>query len=411
MALIIHGERHLQVIVKEAGTMSARRTTGLVSLFVIFILAASLGAAGCGKKTVSEYKIGVVLSASGPSAPLGQAEQRSLELFETKMNSDGGIDGSKVKFLIEDDQSDPAKANVAITKLIKQEQVLAVIGSSSTGATLAMVPTAEKEMVPQVSMAAGVKVTQPTQKWIFSVAPSDALVTKRVLMYLRDDLKVKRIAVLHDANAYGTGGADELKKTAPSYGIEIVAVESYGSADTDMTAQLTKIKQTDAQALVVWGTNPGPASVAKNMRDLGMDIPFVGSSGIANKKFIELAGAAADGVVFAASRLIIPSSIPADSEWSKSVSEFSTAYQRKYGMNIDTFAAHGWDAGNIVVNAIKEAGADSTKIRDTIEEIKQYPGVDGVFTYSATDHAGLKVDALIMVKILNGEWTLVPESK
>ena len=389
--------------------MPAKTKVLPVAVLFAFIVAATLGAAGCGKKTVSEYKIGVVLSASGPAAPLGQAEQRSLELLQSKLDGEGGIDGSKVRFLIEDDESDPAKANVAITKLIKQEQVLAIIGGSSTGSTLAMVPTSEQEMVPQVSMAAGVKITQPTSKWIFSVAPSDALVTRRILMYLKDDLKAKKIAVMHDANAYGTGGAEELKKKAPSFGIEIVAVESYGSADTDMTAQLTKIKQTGSQALVVWGTNPGPASVAKSVRDLGMEIPFVGSSGIANKKFIELAGSAANGVVFAASRLIIPGSIPAGSDWAKSVKEFSDEYEKKFGMGIDTFAAHGWDAGNIVVNAIRDAGADSAKIRDAIEGIKKYPGVDGVFTYSATDHSGLKVDALIMVKIVNDEWTLVPE--
>lgn len=389
--------------------MAAPGKSNLVAALLLFTVAALLGAAGCGEKTVNEYKVGVVLSTSGPAAPLGQAEQRSIELFEARLESEGGIDGTEVMFLVEDDESDPAKASVAMTKLINQEQVLAVIGGSSTGSTLAMAPIAEKEMVPQVSMAAGVKITEPANEWVFSVAPSDALVTERILMYLKDDLKAKKVAIIHDANAYGTGGADELKKSAPSFGIDIAAVESYGSADTDMTAQLTKINQVGADALVVWGTNPGPASVAKNARDLGMDIPFVASSGIANKKFIELAGSAADGVVFAASRLIIPDSISSGSEWAKSVAEFSSEYEKKYQMGIDTFAAHGWDAANIVVNAIREAGAESAGIRDAIDQTRKYPGVDGVFTYSPTDHAGLEVDALIMVRIENGEWVLVPE--
>jgi branched-chain amino acid transport system substrate-binding protein len=388
--------------------MSAKKRFIFIALATVVLVTVSVFAASCSsKKTVSEYKIGVVLSTSGPNAPLGQSEQRSITLLENQINAQGGIDGSKVRFIVEDDQSDPAKSNVAITKLITQEGAIAATGSSGTGTTLAMAPIIDKDMIPLVSMAAGVQVTQPVQKWIFSVAPSDALVTQRILMYLRGTLKIKRFAVLHDANAYGTGGADQLKKTAASYGLQIVANESYGSADTDMTAQLTKIKGTDAQALVVWGTNPGPASVAKNMSDLNMTIPFVGSSGIANKKFIELAGPAANGVVFAASRLIIPSSIPAGSAWSKSVNAFAAAYKKAYGLDIDTFAAHGWDSSNIMVNAIKSAGADSAAIQAAIQNLKNYAGVDGVFTYSATDHAGLKVSALMMVKIENGQWVEV----
>jgi len=388
--------------------MSRRKSFSLIACSVALFLIVAVGAVGCSSKpSVSLYKIGVVLSASGPSAPLGTSEQNSIRLLESQINDQGGVDGVKVSFIIEDDQSDPAKASVAATKLITQDQVLALIGSSTTGATLAMAPIVEKNLVPLVSMAAGVKVTQPPQKWIFSVAPSDALVTQKVLIYLRDTLKVKTIAILHDANAYGTGGSDELKAKAPAYNIQIVADESYGSADTDMTPQLTKIQPTNAQALVVWGTNPGPASVAKNMQDLNMTIPFVGSSGIANQKFIELAGSAANGVVFAASKLIIPSSIPAGSAWAKSVNEFSAAYKKAYGVNIDTFAAHGWDSGNMVVNAIKSVGADSAKIQSELQSVTDYPGVDGVFTYTATNHSGLKVDALMMVKIVNGQWVEV----
>jgi branched-chain amino acid transport system substrate-binding protein len=227
---------------------------------------------------------------------------------------------------------------------------------------------------------------------------------QRVLMYFKNEIKVKNIAILHDSNAYGTGGADQVKAQAPKYSVNIVADESYGSADTDMTAQLTKIAQTKAQVILVWGTNPGPASIAKNMQQLNITLPFVASSGIANKKFIELAGTAANGVVFTASRLILPSTIPAGSKWADAVESFSTAYKQEYGTDIDTFAAHGWDASNMVVNAIKEVGEDSGKIRDQIQSLKDYAGADGVFTYSATDHAGLKVDALIMVKIENGQW-------
>lgn len=340
------------------------------------IVALTLALAGCGNNKNKVYKIGVILSLSGPTAPLGQSEQRSLQMLQNNLQKAGGINGAKVQFIIEDDESDPAKASAAATKLIDQEGVTALIGCSSSGSTLAIAPIIEKKQIPTVAMAAGIAVTQPTKKWMFSVAPSDALVVQRILMYFRDEAKVKKVAVIHDSNAYGTGGADEFKAKAPRYGITVVADESYGSADTDMTPQLTKIAQTDAQSILVWGTNPGPASIAKNMQQLNMTLPLVASSGIANQKFIELAGTAANGVVFAASRLILPNTIPTGSDWAKAVSDFSTQYKSTYNMNIDTFAAHGWDAGNIVVNAMKKAGTASSGIQSEIQKTTKYAGVD-----------------------------------
>jgi len=402
--------------VKEKTERGERMRKGMsakvIGLALVLLVALSLLAVGCGEKdevakepTGTPIKIGAVLSASDPAAPLGQPEQRALLLLEKQVNADGGIDGSPLKIIIEDDESDPAKASTAVTKLITQDQVAAVIGSSTTGATLAMVPVVEKEMVPLICMAAGTKITDPVNKWVFRTPPTDSMAIQKVLDYLKDNLKVTKIAVLHDANTFGTGGADELQAKAPGYDIEIVARESYGSADTDMTGQLTKIQQTGAEAVVVWGTNPGPASIAKNMQQLGMTVPFVGSHGIANQKFIELAGDAANGVVFPAGKLLIPSSIPEGSAWREAVDSFSKAYKAEYQMDIDSFAAHGYDAGGIIVEAIRKVGADSSKLRDQIEKTKGFAGVDGVYTYTPTDHDGLSVDDLMMVRIENGAWT------
>ncbi|HEY5526864.1 MAG TPA: ABC transporter substrate-binding protein [Candidatus Anoxymicrobiaceae bacterium] len=385
--------------------MSRNKPLVFVVTCAFIFITACLGVSGCGTTTkAGKFKVGVILSLSGPAAPLGQSEQRSINLLKSQLDKQGGINGQPVEFIIQDDESDPAKASVAANKLIQQDKVPVLIGCSSSGSTLAIMPIAEKAQVPVVAMAAGTPVTQPVKKYIFSVAPSDTLVIQRALMYFKDEIKIQRISVLHDANAYGTGGADQVKAMAPKYNIAIVADESYGSADTDMTPQLTKIAQTNAQAILVWGTNPGPASIAKNMQQLGMKIPFVGSSGIANKTFINLAGSAANGVVFPASRLILPQTIPAGSQWAKTVQSFSAAYKQAYNQDIDTFAAHGWDSSNIVVNALKVAGDNSAEIRNQIEKLKDYPGADGVFNYSPTNHAGLKVDALVMVLIQNGQW-------
>ncbi len=390
--------------------MSRKRTRNAIALLLALVVIA-FAFSGCGSSGTQTkqpeggtYKIGAVLSTSGPAAPLGQPEQKSLLLLQKQINDKGGINVKKVEFIIKDDASDPATATTAINELINTDKVLAVIGSSSTGATLAMAPVAEKGQVPLVCCAAGTKITSPVNQWVFRTPPTDSMALTKVLDYLKNTLKVTKIAVLHDANAFGTGGADELQAKAPSYGIDIVSRQSYATTDTDMTAQLTKIQQANPQALVVWGTNPGPAVAAKNLQQLGMKIPYIGSHGIANQTFITLAGPAANGVVFPAGRLLIPSTIPAGSAWAKAVDDFSKAYKAEYNQNIDTFAGHGYDAGNIVVNATKKAGADPAAIRAEIEKTKDFAGIGGVFTYSPTNHDGLNTSDLIMIKIDNGKW-------
>ena len=357
--------------------------------------------------SASVYKIVAVLSLSGPAAPLGQPEQNSLLMLEEQLNAGEGVNGHKVQFIIEDDQSNPANAAAAITKLINQEGVSAMIGSSSTGATLAMVPVAEAAKVTLVCCAAGTAITKPVKKYIFRTPPTDSMAIDKVLAYLKTNLKIKQIAILHDSNAYGTGGATELAAKASTAGIQVVANESYGSTDTDMTAQLTKIQQTPAQALVVWGTNPGPASIAKNMQQLAMKIPFIGSNGIANKTFITLAGTAANGVSFPGGRMLIPASIPTGTEWRNAVDKFTADYKAKYGKDADTLAAHGWDAGTILTTAMKTAGTDKTMIQSTVQATKGLVGIDGIYNYSATNHDGLTVSDMMMIQIQNGAWVQI----
>lgn len=393
--------------------MRRSRVIAIFEAVAMLVMLLALSSVGCKKQvdaSKSVYKIGAVLSTSGPNSPRGQSEQRSLVLLETKVNDEGGVNGHKVLFVIEDDESDAGKAAVAANKLINQENVIALIGSSGTGPTIAMVPVVDQAQITQVCCAAGTNITHPVKKWVFRTPPTDSMAIDKIIQYLTKTLKVKKIAILHDTDAFWQGGADELKQKAPAAGIEVVDTEKYGSADTDMTAQLTKIKQTPAEALVVWGTNPGPAIVVKNMQQLGITIPFIGSQDIANKKFIELAGPEANGVVFPAGRLLIPSSIPSGSNWRKAVDDFSRLYKEKYQIDIDTFAAHGWDAGLIIVDAMKKAGTDSQKLRTQVEKTKGLVGIDGIYNYSTTDHDGLKVGDLIMIKVENGNWAEVKYS-
>jgi len=228
----------------------------------------------------------------------------------------------------------------------------------------------------------------------------------RALTYVSDELQLTKIAVLHDENAFGSSGAAEIEETAGDYGLEIVATESYKTNDTDLTAQLTKIKGANPEVIIVWGTNPGPALAAKNMQQLGMDIPYVGSHGIANMTFIDLAEGAAEGVVFPAGRLLVPSSITDPTQ--KEVTEgFASAYETEFGAPPNTFAGYAFEAVSLLVNALETAGGtDAAGIQAAMNATQNFPGPDGFYNYSETDHDGLKAEDMIMVRIQDGAWVL-----
>jgi branched-chain amino acid transport system substrate-binding protein len=232
-------------------------------------------------------------------------------------------------------------------------------------------------------------------------------------MYIRDVIGVQRIALLYDTNAFGTDGQTVIESLAPEYDLEVVVSEGYQTDESEegMDTHLTNIQTTNPEIVVVWGTNPGPAKIAKKMQDKGMDIPYMGSHGIANQSFIELAGDAANGVLFPAGKMLIwQKALEPGSEQYEFMDDFSTAYSEKYGENVNTFAGHGWDAILIITEALKRAGADATpaELRDAIEETTGLVGTAGIFNYTPTNHNGLSPDDLVMVEIVDGAWEKAP---
>ncbi len=351
--------------------------------------------------------VGAIVSATGPGAALGEQERNVLEMMQEVVNSKGGVLGRPLEIVIEDDKSDPKEAVTAANRLIEQKKAVALIASTISPSTLAVKEITATKGLPQIAMAAANDITDKApMEWIWRTPHKDALAVSRALDYVANVLKVKKIAVLHDENAFGSSGNAEIAKQAPTLGLEVVASESYKTADTDLTAQLTKIRGASPEVLIVWGTNPGPALAAKNMQQLGMDIPYVGSHGIANKTFIELAGEAAEGVVFPAGRLLVPSSIT-DPAQKAVTDEFIAQYQAKYGSSPNTFAGYAFEAVVLLVNAIERAGStDPAAIQTALDSTKDFALPDGYYTYSKTDHDGLKASDMIMVKIQDGTWVL-----
>jgi branched-chain amino acid transport system substrate-binding protein len=396
--------------------LSGKRTVVLAAL-VVLLAAALYIIPGCGSKdtgTKEPIKIGVVLSASGANEPLGKPEQNAIQLYANRINEAGGINGHPIEVIIKDDQSDSGKAQQAAVELLEQEGVVALIGSSGTGTTIAMKQEATKKGVPQVCMAAGANIMDGDFSWIFRTPPTATEAGNKALAYIQKVLGLKRIALLYDTNAFGTDGKAVVEKEAPNYGVELVVSEGYKTDETEegMDTHLTNIQTSNPEVVLVWGTNPGPAKIAKRMKDKGMQQPYVGSHGIANQAFIQLAGDAANGVVFPAGKMLIYEEAlePGTVEYNF-IKDFSDAYFNEYGEQIDTFAGHGWDTMLIITEALKRAGATATpaQLRDEIEKTDSLVGTDGIFTYSPQDHNGLSPDDLIMVKIENGTWGMAPQ--
>lgn len=377
-----------------------------------FVFSALLALPGCGETetgTKEPIKIGVVLSESGANEPLGKPEANAIDLFVKRINEAGGIDGHEVEVIIKDDQSDANKAQQAVVELLQQEDVVAVIGSSGTGTTIAMKQETAKAEVPQVCMAAGANIMEGGNTWIFRTPPTATEAGKKVLEYIADTLKVKKTALLYDTNPFGTDGKNVVEAEAPDFGLEVVVSEGYQTDESEegMDTHLTNIMTYDPEVVVVWGTNPGPAKIAKRMRDKGIDLPYVGSHGIANQAFIELAGEAANGVVFPAGKMLIYEQVlePGTEEYDF-IKDFSDAYFEEYGEQINTFAGHGWDAILIITEALKRAGVGATpaELRDEIEATEGLVGTAGIFTYTVEDHNGLTPDDLTMVEIIESKW-------
>jgi branched-chain amino acid transport system substrate-binding protein len=389
----------------------------VLAIIAVFVASALAFLPGCGgdeeepaDTTKDPIKIGVVLSDSGSAEPLGQPERKAIELFVDELNAAGGIDGHPVEVIIKDDESDPDVALDATVELIEQEDVVAVIGTSTTGATLSMKQEATDQEIPQVCMAAGVIITEEDIEWIFRTPPTSNEAGGNALAYISDVLGLTRIALLYDTNAFGTDGKNTIEALAPDYGLEVVASVGYQTDDTAeaMDTYLTNIQAADPEIVVVWGTNPGPAIIAQQMDAKGMDIPYMGSHGIANQKFIELAGESAEGVLFPAGKMLIWEIAlePGSNEY-EVIQNFSEAYEAEYGEQINTFAGHGWDAILIITEALKRAGAEATsaELRDEIEKTSGLAGTAGIFNYSSTNHDGLSPEDLIMIEIVNAEWT------
>ncbi len=379
------------------------------SAIKVLVAAGTVGLSFCQPVLGQTVKVGSVLSVTGPASFLGEPEDKTLRMYVDKINAAGGVAGKKIELVVYDDGGDANKARTFATRLIEDDKVVAMVGGSTTGTTMAMIPVFEEAQVPFISLGGAIEIVDPVRKYVFKTPHTDKMACEKIFENLKQR-KLTKIGMISGTDGFGASMRAQCTKAAPAYGIEIVAEETYGPRDSDMTAQLTKLKgAAGIQAVVNPGFGQGPAIVTRNYAQLGMTaMPLYQSHGVASKSFIELAGASAEGVRLPAAALLVGDKLPDGDPQKKVVVEYKTTYESTAKQPVSTFGGHAYDGLYILVDAMKRANStDSRKIRDEIEKTKGFIGTGGIVTMSTTDHLGLDLAAFRMLEIKGGDWNLV----
>ncbi|MEW6254632.1 MAG: ABC transporter substrate-binding protein [Pseudomonadota bacterium] len=352
-------------------------------------------------------KIGSVVSATGPAAFLGDPEAKTLKLYVDELNKKGGLLGRPVELVLYDDGGDANKAKTFATRLVEDDKVIAMVGGTTTGTTMAMIPVFDDAKIPFISLAGAIEIIEPVREFVFKTPHTDKTACQKIF----EDMKAKgftKIGMISGTDGFGKSMRAQCLKVIGDYGISVVVDESYGASDSDMTPQLNKIKNTAGiQAVLNPGFGQGPAIVTRNYAQLGITLPLYQSHGVASKSFIDLAGPAADGVRLPAPALLVVDKLPADDKQKAVGMAYKASYEAATGQPVSTFGGYAFDGIQLLVKAIETAkSTDSQKIRDALETTKGYVGVTGIYTMSAKDHLGLGTDSFRLLLIKGGDWVI-----
>lgn len=358
-------------------------------------------------------KIGAFFDLSGPASFIGTPTKLVAEMVVAEINKAGGVNGQPLELILGDTQGDPSKAASLAKKFIYKDKVVAIVGPTRTGTGMNVKGVVEKAKTPTVMTVGGDPIIMGgkfgTFNYVFKSPQRSQVAVKRLFTYLRDH-KLQRVALLYAADSFGKDGSRWMEKLAPEFGITFVTQESFGPKDTDMTSQLTQAKNTNPQALICWTIGPAGAIVAKNKRQLGIELPLFQCHGLPDPKYIELAGPASEGNRMPSTKLLVADELPDSDPQKKIIQHFLHLYNDIYHYDrefpINTHSGYAWDAINLVANAIKKVGTQPDALREAIEKTKGYVGVSGIYNLSKEDHNGLDIDSMVMVEVKGGKFVL-----
>lgn len=372
-------------------------------------------------------KIGAILALSSSAADIGAPEAKTLEMLVEDINKKGGVKGKQIELIIKDSGASAEKAVSYAKRLIEEDKVFAIIGPSTSGATLKVKRIAEEGKTIVISCAAAEEIVNPVAKYVFQTPQMD----RHAVIMIFDRMKkmgISKIGVLSSNTGFGRAGKTQIEKLAPEYGITILVNEVYDKGASDFTAEVTKLKRANVQALINWSIEPAQSIVMKNVRQTGLTIPMFQSHGFGNIEYVKAAGPAAEGVIFPEGRLLIADALPEDHPQRAVLLNYKRNYESKYYQQaalpkynnkilenkyhpeeVSAFGGYAYDALMILVKAIETAGLDKEKVRSAIENMKGFTGVDGIFNFSSENHNGLDIEALEMLTVKNGKFVIYKE--
>lgn len=353
-------------------------------------------------------KIGGCLSVTGPAHIAGSSQLKTLELYIDRINAGGGVDGRKIEFRNYDDESDAARANTQVTRLIENDKVHAIIGCSLTGPTLSVIPLVERAGIPMISLGAGTAIVEPVKKFVFKAVQTEVTVISRLYSHMLSR-GFKNIGIISISTAFGQSCLASAEKLAPVMGIKILRSESHNPKDADMTAQLTKLRQEPGVQAILNCSYGDPAVVlTKNYKQLGITIPHYGNHGLASSEFLALTGGAAEGMILANVPLLVWDQLAANDPQRPVLAEYVESYRAKYKEDPTFFGGTALDALTAIQKAVQRSRSiEPGKIRDALEKGNDFIGVTGQFKMTESDHVGLAPSSLRVLRVKNNAWEML----
>ncbi|HEY3321926.1 MAG TPA: ABC transporter substrate-binding protein [Planctomycetota bacterium] len=379
-----------------------RKASAFVLVFAVSICA--LSNPSCAAQEKEPIKIGAIFAVTGGASFLGGPEAKTSEMMIEDINAKGGVLGRPLQLVIKNSEGSPEKAVAFAKQLIEEDKVVAIIGPSTSGESLQIKGLCQKAEIPLVSCAAAELIVNPIASFVFKTPQNDSFAAEKICAKIKAS-KLTKVGIVSANDGFGKAGRAQLQKLAPNAGLQIVADEVYEKDATDLTAVITKLKAAGAEVVVNWSVVPAQSIIAKNMKQLAFNAPLYQSHGFGNIKYVEAAGAAAEGICFPCGRLLIAEALPENHPQRSLLVSYKQSYEKRFGEAVSTFGGHAYDAILLVTAGLKKAGAaDRAKLRDALEMLQGVIGTAGTFNLSATDHNGLTIDAFDMLTVKDGKF-------
>ena len=382
------------------------RAIAKAAVFCALALICLSSAFSADSAVAAPIKIGAIFGVTGPAAYLGAPEEKTARMLVDDMNKNGGLLGRQVQLIVKDSGASPEKAISFAKQLIDEDNVVAIIGPTTSGESMAIKDICQKAGMPLISCASAETIVNPVAKYVFKSPQKDNYIVEWLYQTM-NKMGISKIGVIAANTGFGNGGKAQLEKYASKYGITIAISEVYDANATDLTALLTKVNAAGVQAVVNWSIEPAQAIVAKNMKQLKMGQQLFQSHGFGNIKYVEAAGEAAEGLIFPCGRLIVADQLPDSNPQKALLVKYASDYRANFKEDVSTFGGHAYDALSILKAAIESTkSTDADKIVAAIEGLKDFSGTAGIFNFSPEDHNGLQMDSIVMVTVKNGKFVL-----